>query len=222
MESPADLFNNDTLAWPLTGSTLVSNSGPWPHEKSLPPTPCRSRGVSLSASVRRGISGESDYPQNNRMSALSHDTSAFRTHDRPASWNPRCESTELFDLNLEKAILGTSLARDHRLANRRGVVEEEQVDGMESIFNTLKLSSNESNRTSMNGSSFRNYTWNNDDGGYRRSSMKEQVVLTEAQRHRNVMNRILNERNLNPTQFDTSPKYARYFVIKSYNVYVTF
>ena len=84
--------------------------------------------------------------------------------------------------------------------------------GLESIFNSLKLS--ESNRSSStNASIFRNYTWNESD---RRSST--QSALSEAQRHRNVMNRIVNERNLNPTQFDTNPNHARYFVIKSYNV----
>ena len=245
MESPADTFNtsSDTLAWPLTGSTLTSQStNLWPHEKSLPPTPSRSRGVSLSTSIRRGIPSEEYLPTSvhNRMSAISHESGTIRVHDRPASWNPRCESTELFDLNLEKAILGTSLARDHRLASRRGgaVHHEEdngtagvQDSGFESVFNALKLSSTESNRSSMNGSSsmFRNYTWNNNDdnGGYRnsvdrRSSVKEApqvVALTETQRHRNVMTRIVNERNLNPTQFDTTPKHARYFVIKSYNVF---
>jgi hypothetical protein len=178
--------------------------------------------VSLSVSTRRGIPEELSYLHNNRMS-MNHDTSRLSSdyNPRPASWNPRCDSSELFDLNLEKAILGTSLARDHRLASKRGVVQEEDQP-FDSSFNTLKVS--ESNRNSMNGSYFRNYSWNsngNEDRVDRRSSIKEQIALTEAQRHRNVMNRIVNERSLNPAQFDTTPKHARYFVIKSYNVHST-
>jgi hypothetical protein len=165
--------------------------------------------------------------------------------ERPASWNPRYDQpvpSADFDLgNLDRAILGTSLARDHRMARREEEVsvEEQQQLALESIFNTLKLSEPSSNRSSVtNGSGFRdtrNYTWTNDDG-YRndprnermeyprtehRSSLPPQMKeapLTEAQRQRNVMSRIVNERALNPSQFETSPKHARYFVIKSYNV----
>jgi hypothetical protein len=169
-------------------------------------------------------------------------TSSLNFADRPASWNPRYDqavSSGDFDLNLDRAILGTSLARDHRMARREEEtsLEEQQQLALESIFNTLKLSEEPSNRSSVtNGSAFRdnrNYTWTNDDA-YRndprteysrnehpRSSLPPQMKetpLTEAQRQRNVMNRIVNERGLNPSQFDTSPKHARYFVIKSYNV----
>jgi hypothetical protein len=137
--------------------------------------------------------------------------------ERPASWNPRVESTD-FDLNLDRAILGTSLARDHRLAMKREEqgIEEQQVMALESIFNTLKTSEPTSKRNSMNGYRERKISY--DD--YHRTSMPPQIKehLTEAQRHRQAMTRIINERNLNPAQFDTSPKHARYFVIKSYNV----
>ena len=108
--------------------------------------------------------------------------------------------------------MGTSLAKDHRMARRAEEDPAAADHGLESIFQSLKVS--ESNRSSStNASIFRNYTWNESD---RRSST--QSALSEAQRHRTVMNRILNERNLNPTQFDTTPNHARYFVIKSYNV----
>jgi hypothetical protein len=202
VESPPDIFSLDT-AWPLTGSTASSSL--WPHEKSLPPTP-RSRGVSLSASLRRGSTIPEEYQR-----GMNENHNSLRVHhDRPASWNPQCEDS--FDLNLEKAILGTSLARDHRVARRAEEDPAPADHGLESIFNSLKLS--ESNRSSStNASIFRSYTWNESE---RRSSA--QSALSEAQQHRNVMNRIVNERNLNPTQFDTTPSHARYFVIKSYNV----
>lgn len=165
--------------------------------------------------------------------------SSLNFADRPASWNPRYDQTfpsAEFDLNLDRAILGTSLARDHRMARREeeSSVEEQQQLALESIFNTLKLSESPSNRSSMTNGfrDNRNYTWTNDDtyrndpreynrNEHPRSSLPppmKEAPLTEAQRQRNVMNRIVNERGLNPSQFDTSPKHARYFVIKSYNV----
>jgi hypothetical protein len=208
IESPPDMYNSD-VSWPLTGSTNTSHNSLWPHEKSLPPTPSRSRGVSLTQS-RRGVSGD-DY----RTSATYDTLRSMPVHnERPASWNARADAE--FDLNFDRAILGTSLARDHRLAQRREDegVEEQQAHALESIFNTLKVTEPASNRSSMNGFRERKY----DD--YRTSlppSIKEHV--TEAQRHRQAMTRIINERSLNPAQFDTSPKHARYFVIKSYNVY---
>jgi hypothetical protein len=226
IESPPDMFSGD-LAWPLTGSTNTSYGSVWPHEKSLPPTPSRSRGVSLAGQSRRGVSGE-DY----RMSG-NYDTSTLRsipthTTERPASWNPRVDSTD-FDLNLDRAILGTSLARDHRLALRREEegVEEQQALALESIFNTLKISETPSNRSSMNGFPSKKYSYDekkyNYDSEYRdhRSSLPppKDTQAMEAQRHRHAMTRIVNERGLNPAQFDTSPKHARYFVIKSYNVH---
>jgi len=158
--------------------------------------------------------------------------------DRPASWNPR-QCDDLFDLNLDKAILGTSLARDHRLQRRAEDCMNQGDDQFETVLNTLKISDLSSNRSSVNGSLYReslggrNYTWSNGEEGYqrggggldRRSSMKEQsmqAAVTKAQRERSIINRIVNERGLNPSQFDTSPKHARYFVIKSYNVSSTF
>lgn len=109
-------------------------------------------------------------------------------------------------------------------------MEDQDPSTIESIFNTLKLSETPSNRSSTtNGSVFResrNFTWPQEDG-YRehcasvsQPAAKEppHATLTGAQGHRNVMNRILYERNLNPTHLDASPKHARYFVIKSYNV----
>jgi hypothetical protein len=219
------MFNND--AWPLTGSTSTSShSTLWTPEKSLPPTP-RSRGVSISVSRR------DEHPRG-RMSGTCdtiRSAAAQHTYERPASWNPRYEVGNDFALNLDRAILGTSLARDHRmhLKNEENM-EDQDPSTIESIFNTLKLSETPSNRSSTtNGSVFRdsrNFTWPQEDG-YRehcasvpQSAAKEppHATLTEAQRHRNVMNRILYERNLNPTHLDASPKHARYFVIKSYNV----
>lgn len=198
----------------------------WSPEKSLPPTP-RSRGVSISASRR------DDYSRG-RMSGTCdtiRSAAAQHAYERPQSWNPRYDVGNDFALNLDRAILGTSLARDHRmhLKNEENM-EEQDPSTLESIFNTLKLSETPSNRSSTtNGSVFRdsrNFTWPHDDG-YRehcasvpQSAAKElpHATLTESQRHRNVMNRILYERNLNPTHFDASPTHARYFVIKSYNV----
>ena len=178
------------------------------------------------------------YPDSQRSIQVSH-----QSMERPASWNPR-QSDDLFDLNLDKAILGTSLARDHRLQQR--VAEDNHHTGMqaddhqfETVLNTLKISELHSNRSSISGSLYRepsgggrNYTWSNgEEAGYapqrggggldRRSSMKEQsmqAAVTKAQRERSIINRIVNERGLNPSQFDTSPKHARFFVIKSYNV----
>lgn len=224
VDSPPEIGNND--AWPLT-STPSSQSAWWSHEKSLPPTP-RSRGVSISASRR-------DEYARGRMSGTC-DTiraaAAQSSHERPVSWNPRYETANEFALNLDRAILGTSLARNHRVHPTRDEnMEEHDQSALESIFNSLKLSETPSNRSSTtNGSVYRdsrNPTWLYEDG-YRehcaplsQSQVKEpsQPTLTEAQRHRNVMNRIIYERNLNPGQFDTSPKHARYFVIKSYNVF---
>lgn len=153
------------------------------------------------------------------------------SYERPASWNPRYDAGSDFALNLDRAILGTSLARNHRTQpTTEESMEDQEHFALESIFNNLKLTETPSNRSSTtNGSVFResrNYTWPYDDG-YRehcstvsQSQAKETTHpgLTESQRHRSVMNRIIYERNLNPTQFDTSPKHARYFVIKSYNV----
>lgn len=179
------------------------------------------------------------YPDSQRSIQVSR-----QSMERPASWNPR-QSDDLFDLNLDKAILGTSLARDHRL-QRRVAEDNHHSTGMqaddhqfETVLNTLKISELHSNRSSVSGSLYRessgggrNYTWSNgEETGYapqrggggldRRSSMKEQsmqAVVTKAQRERSIINRIVNERGLNPSQFDTSPKHARFFVIKSYNV----
>lgn len=173
-----------------------------------------------------------EYPQNHRVSANFDTIRTFPIQnplDRPASWNPRCDApTDLFDLNLDKAILGTSLARDHRLARKaEESVDDQQQAALDSVFNSLKLSEPTSNRSSVtNGSTFRdsrNYTWTSNDEYHRRSSMKEQpssqMPMNDAQRQRNIMNRIINERNLNPVQFDMRPKHARFFVIKSYNVF---
>jgi len=167
VESPPEMYNSE-FSWPLTSSTSTSHSSLWPHEKSLPPTPSsRSRGLSLS---RRPVPDRTSLPYS----------------ERPASWNPTAPAD--FQLNLDRAILGTSLARDHRATRD----EEQQAHALESIFNTLKIAEN------------------------RRNTWDERQI--EAQRQRSVMNRIVNERNLNPSQFETSPKHARYFVIKSYNV----
>ena len=160
--------------------------------------------------------------------------------ERPASWNPR-QCDDVFDLNLDKAILGTSLARDHRLQRRAEDGNHTGDEQFETALNTLKISDlQHSNRSSVNGSLYRetpgrNYTWSTGcDDGYlpprgggldRRSSMKEQsmqAALTKAQRERSIINRIVNERGLNPRQFDTSPEHARFFVIKSYNVFSPF
>jgi hypothetical protein len=206
MESPPEMFNSDS-SWPLTGSTNTSYSSMWPHEKSLPPTPSRSRGVSLCQS-RRGVSGD-DY----RMSANyeSYRQPIPQSNERPQSWNPRVDAE--FDLNLDRAILGTSLARDHRIAARREEhADEQQAFALESVFNNRKVVEPASNRNSMNG-----FRGKFDEF---RSSLPPPIKehVSEGQRHRQAMTRIVNERNLNPAQFDTSPKHARYFVIKSYNV----
>jgi len=143
------------------------------------------------------------------------------------------DSWDINELNFDKAILGTSLARDHRLQarNGRGSGDDSVDDGLafESIFNGLKVSDTiASNRSSLTSMYNRNYTWNNGNefpDANRTSTnttshqSKSEQVAAEAQRHRSVMNRIVNERGLNPAQFDVSPKHARYFVIKSYNVF---
>jgi len=252
VESPVEVFNGTEVGWPLPTPTQTTQpNNYWIREKSLPPTP-RSRGVSLSLS-RRGWSSDEFYPpqQNgsNRASmnyadslrsSLNPDSTSFRTVDhpssRPASWNPRAvDSWDINELNFDKAILGTSLARDHRLQarNGRGSGDDSMDDGLsfESIFNGLKVSDTiASNRSSSTSMYNRNYTWNNGNefADANRTSTtttshqgKSEQAAAEAQRHRNVMNRIVNERGLNPTQFDISPKYARYFVIKSYNVFTT-
>ena len=106
-------------------------------------------------------------------------------------------------------------------------MEEQDHPALESIFHTLKLSETPSNRSSTTNGSLiresRNFTWPYEDG-YREHLPQSQIkepspaTLTDSQRHRNVMNTIIYERNLNPGQVETSPKHARYFVIKSYNV----
>lgn len=141
-------------------------------------------------------------------------------------------------MNLDRAILGTSTARDHRLASRgvgimgsadeTGSVEEQQQCTMESIFKALKLSESPKQRNSMpNGSvGGRGYTsWHDEfreqrisSGSLAPASVSVKETVTEQQRQRQVMSRIVAERGLNPNQFDTAPKHARYFVIKSYNV----
>jgi hypothetical protein len=235
VESPPEIFNNEP-SWPLTASTM-SSTGPslWPPtattttitEKALPPTP-RSRGVSFSS---QGYRMSATYDSPHRSIQVQR-----QSMDRPASWNPR-QCDDLFDLNLDKAILGTSLARDHRLQRRAEDISQVD-DQFETVLNTLKISELHSNRSSVNGSLYRetsgarNYTWSNGEEVYqrgggldRRSSIKEQsmqAAATKAQRERSIINRILNERGLNPSQFDTSPKHARYFVIKSYNVSLLF
>lgn len=187
------MFGTD--AWPLTASTS-SHSSLWPHEKSLPPTP-RSRGTSLSAARK----GAEEHP-----SRLSYDYT-IRPIDRPASWNPRCDIPYDFDLNLDRAILGTSLARDHRVAKREEEtkIDEQQQIALESLFNTLKISEPPPSNRNSTGSAVRSYV----------SPTHE---MSDIVRQRNVMSRIVSERGLNPAQFDTNPKHARYFVIKSYNV----
>ena len=139
--------------------------------------------------------------------------------------------TEDFDLNLDRAILGTSTARDHRLASRAvggigvppaddcGSVEEQQQCTMESIFKALKLSESPKQRNSMPNARGYN-SWPDEFREQRISGslVSGKETLTEQQRQRQVMSRIVAERGLNPNQFDTAPKHARYFVIKSYNV----
>lgn len=168
----------------------------------------------------------------------SFNPESLRAHEhpasRPASWNPAraADSWDLSELNFDKAILGTSLARDHRMQTRngRGSGDDSQDDGLslESIFNGLKVSDPmHSNRSSSASMYNRNYTWNGNEFNnepYRTSTVQQTkteqaaAAAADAQRHRSVMNRIVGERGLNPTQFDISPKHARYFVIKSYNV----
>ena len=250
VESPPEIFANEP-SWPLTTNTAISPPSLWPPphtEKALPPTP-RSRGVSLSSQgYRMSGSGGTVYPQSSGTDSGRTIHVSHQTMERPASWNPR-QCDEVFDLNLEKAILGTSLARDHRLQQRRAEDQHQhqhqnlatmgiQDDQFETVLNTLKISDLQSNRSSVSGSLYRdslnggrNYTWSNGEeyqqrggggGGIdRRSSIKEQslqAAVTKAQRERSIINRIVNERGLNPSQFDTSPKHARFFVIKSYNV----
>jgi len=217
IESPADIYGNES-SWPLTGSTATSYTsvGAWPSlEKSLPPTP-RSRGVSLSRRVTEDYTSHQRPEFQHRLSEPPIHRSSL---SRPASWNPRCNDIPPdFDLNLDRAILGTSLARDHRL-KKEETVEEQQAAALESIFNTLRLSSEPLPR---------HYSWTNTASEERKDTHLSQVaqhppstnngVMTDAQRQRQVTNRIVSERNLNPSQFDTNPKHARFFVIKSYNV----
>jgi len=172
-------------------------------------------------------------------SSFNPDSTSLRTVDhpasRPASWNPRgVDSWDINELNFDKAILGTSLARDQRLQarNGRGSGDDSVDDGLslESIFNGLKVSDTiSSNRSSSTSMYNRNYTWNNGNefADPNRTSFtashhsKTEQAAADAQRHRSVMNRIVNERALNPMHFDVSPKHARYFVIKSYNVFTS-
>jgi hypothetical protein len=215
IESPADVYGNES-SWPLTGSTATSYTsvGAWPSlEKSLPPTP-RSRGVSLSRRVTEDYTSHQRPEFQHRMSEPPIQRTSL---SRPASWNPRCNDIPPdFDLNLDRAILGTSLARDHRL-KKDETVEEQQAAALESIFNTLRLSSDPLSR---------HYSWTNTSSDDRKETLPSQIqhppsnngVITDAQRQRQVTNRIVSERNLNPSQFDTNPKHARFFVIKSYNV----
>ena len=221
IESPADIYGNES-SWPLTSTSTAtsytSNGVQWTSlEKSLPPTP-RSRGVSLS---RRGTE---DYThQRPTFEHRMSEPPLVRSVSRPASWNPRCTDIPAdFDLNLDRAILGTSLARDHRL-KREETVEEQQNAALESILNTLKISSDPLPR---------HYSWTHTPSSEDQLPRKEVSLpqhvpatataapsaMTDAQRQRQVMNRIVSERNLNPNQFDTNPKHARFFVIKSYNV----
>lgn len=181
MESPPEMHNSDS-SWPLTGSTLTSQSSLWPShtDKSLPPTP-RSRGVSLT-----------------RVPELLLQTNFIADRppaERPASWNPRWEGE--IDINLDRAILGTSLRK-----KREHEIEDHQQFTLESVFNHLKLAD----------PAKPHYTQSEND--FRRS--KE---VAHESRQRAIMNRIVLERGLNPTQFDINPKHARYFVIKSYNVF---
>ena len=93
-------------------------------------------------------------------------------------------------------------------------MEEQQKLALESIFNTLKLSDHVPSNRSSTTSVVRNYSV--PEEGYRPPPVKD--AMSDTQRQRSVISRIVNERGLNPTHFDTSPKHARYFVIKSYNV----
>jgi hypothetical protein len=190
--------NLSEAPWPLTGNNTATSS-PWPTmEKPLPPTP---RASVSTTSTRRGL-----------LEEYSHRLSDSMRSERPASWQPRPDAEPL-SFNFDKAILGTSLARDHRLRRR----EDYEENNLESSFNNLRLSSERSSMASFQNG-FRNYTWfANDDGG---NDVRSSRSSNPEMRPRSILNRIISERNLNPTHFDITPKYARYFVLKSYNVYL--
>ena len=215
IESPPEILNSD-LSWPLTSSTSTSyTSSIWTHEKSLPATPAsqRTRGPSFSTS-RRTLPATEEHPPSARGSLNLHDLRP--RNERPQSWNPRCHylPPEDFDINLDRAILGSTARLQTRQVHED---EEHQMNMAESIFNSLKLTESPKQRNSMpNG--IRSYTWADEYQQQRTTSGGKESMMTEQQKQKQHMMRIISDKGLNPPQFDTAPKHARYFVIKSYNV----
>jgi hypothetical protein len=136
----------------------------------------------------------------NRLSSVSRRESTVQSalrgatfrSERPASWNPRWMDFDLSTVDSRR--------------RSEDEVEEHQKFTMESVFKSLKLSESPELRTETP-------PYRPQRGGYFDSA-------SETQKLRLRMARIVSERGLNPTQFDVAPKHARYFVIKSYNVWI--
>jgi hypothetical protein len=190
IDSPPEILTD--LSWPLSSSTSTQSSI-WNHEKPLPPTPSRQRGLSF---TRRTLPSTEEYPPSRR--------------DRPQSWNPRCLTDSELDINLDRAILGST-----RLTRSIDEDEEQQLN-MQSIFNSLQITESPKQRNSMPITNGR--YWPADDFREMPTQPQPPKEPTEQQKQRQTMMRVISDRGLNPPQFDTAPKHARYFVIKSYNV----